>query len=298
MDVDCVKAALRTLVHYDFIALVDIFKFSNVYVISGTEATAFREFVDSPAMLEECRKFVCYPPACPSSQALQPCAPTSAPVMTSHGTDSPTSASQSVVEDRMGAGERMTGGARPEKEDEASPLLTSDEDLINLYRAFGPHLTLADIISARKQKMRAVDARRLVTFGVVYGFLRRVHRYPVYLPASKESNQPPGSIRNGQCVQDGTLGSWGGGKNGTKLISQRSSISHKEDAGKTVNNKSNEHQQRSTQKYPLSLVKQVQSVFDGTRTLDEACVKFMRPFEELKDIALSSEGGEVVILYK
>lgn len=297
MDVDCVKAALRTLVHYDFIALVDIFKFSNVYVISGTESAAFREFVDSPAMLEECRKFVCYPPACPSSQALPPHTPTSTPATTGHCTDSPTIASQSVMKDRMGAGERMTGGARPGEEDEASPLLTSDEDLINLYRAFGPHLTLADIISARKQKVRAVDARRLVTFGVVYGFLRRVHRYPVYLPASKESNQPPGPIRNGQRTQDGTLGRGGGKKYGTKLTSQRSSIS-KEDAGKTVNNKSNEHKQRSTQKYPLSLVKQVQSVFDGTRTLDEACVKFMRPFEELKDIALSSEGGEVVILYK
>jgi Nitrogen permease regulator 2 len=32
MDEDCVRRALRVLVHYNLIALVDIFQFSNIYV--------------------------------------------------------------------------------------------------------------------------------------------------------------------------------------------------------------------------------------------------------------------------
>lgn len=32
MDEDCVKRALRTLVYYEIVALVDIFQFSNTYI--------------------------------------------------------------------------------------------------------------------------------------------------------------------------------------------------------------------------------------------------------------------------
>jgi hypothetical protein len=35
MDVACAKAALRTLVYYDFVALLDIFQFSNVYLTTA-----------------------------------------------------------------------------------------------------------------------------------------------------------------------------------------------------------------------------------------------------------------------
>jgi hypothetical protein len=45
-------------------------------------------------------------------------------------------------------------------------------------------------------------------------------------------------------------------------------------------------------------VEQVQAILDGTRTMDEVCVAFMRSFEELEDIALSAGGGEVLIVYK
>lgn len=31
MDMDCLQKALRTLLYYDMIALIDIFQFSNVY---------------------------------------------------------------------------------------------------------------------------------------------------------------------------------------------------------------------------------------------------------------------------
>jgi hypothetical protein len=32
MDVECAKKALRTLWYYNFIAMVDVFQFSNIYV--------------------------------------------------------------------------------------------------------------------------------------------------------------------------------------------------------------------------------------------------------------------------
>jgi hypothetical protein len=68
-----------------------------------------------------------------------------------------------------------------------------------------------------------------------------------------------------------------------------------------------QHQQQQQQQqqqssrpgiYPPLLVEQVQAMLDGTRTMDEVCVAFMRSFEELEDIALSPGGGEVLIVYK
>lgn len=65
------------------------------------------------------------------------------------------------------------------------PRRTADE-LIRLYNCFQPGITVQDIAIAQGLVMDTVDHRRLVTFGMVYGLLRRIHRYPI-------SNRSPGS---------------------------------------------------------------------------------------------------------
>ncbi len=222
MDVDCAKAALRTLVYYDFVALIDIFQFSNIYV--ATEA--FFAFARHTALQQECQRFVA---------------------------------------------KQAAGG---EEEEEAQPLLPNVEDVLRLYSACRPETTLAEVLLAHKEKMERIDPRRLVTFGVVYGFLRRVHRYPVYLKGG---------------------GGGGGGSNGSgadhgpaPVPPSRASTYSKTPHGGGM------------QMYPPMIVRQVQAMLDGTRTMDEVCVAFLKPFEELEAIALSGDGGpgEILILYK
>ncbi len=61
-------------------------------------------------------------------------------------------------------------------------------------------------------------------------------------------------------------------------------------------------QQQQQQSAPVSaqLVLQIQAMMDGTRTADQLCVAFLRPYSELEELALlgGGEGTEVCILYK
>jgi len=271
MDVDCAKAALRTLVYYDFIALVDIFKFSNIYVTSTTEAAAFRDFAHSPALLRECQGFVC-------NHAMAAAATTTA-----------SAGAVATEEERKERGEAGAGGGGGGGASTALPSLPSGEDLIGLYSACRPGVTLAEVLQTHKEKMSMIDPRRFVTFGVVYGFLRRVHRYPVYI-----------RTRNKEGGGSSSSSSSGGGL--IMVLPSRSSSLSRTQGGQQqhLQQQQQQHQQLQARPgiYPPLLVEQVQAMLDGARTMDEVCVAFMRSFEELEDIALSAGGGEILIVYK
>lgn len=53
--------------------------------------------------------------------------------------------------------------------------------LLSLYTALRPGIVLDQWIEERDVEAMGVDVRRFITFGVIKGFIRRVHRYPVLL---------------------------------------------------------------------------------------------------------------------
>lgn len=295
MDVDCAKAALRTLAYYDFIALVDIFQFSNIYITSTTEAAAFRAFAKSPALLMECQGFVCNHAAAVTA------------TLSSIGAATPDTSDGGVVgeEGRNGEPGRGEGGG-PGRGEEAEGstacrLLPSGEDLLQLYGACRPNLTLAEVLQTHKEKMSRIDARRFVTFGVVYGFLRRVHRYPVYIRKWNKGTEELSSSKS--SISAGLI---------TMPPNRPSSLPRARGAPQQHHHHQHHHHQQQRQEekqqqqqqfsrpgfHPHSLVDQVKVLLDGTRTMDEVCVAFMRPFQELEEIVLSAGDGEVLIVYK
>ena len=297
MDVDCAKAALRTLVYYDFIVLVDIFKFSNIYVTSTTEAAAFRAFAQSPELLVKCQGFVCNHAA--------------AVAATSAGITAATSvaAGGGVVREEVGKERRPGQGGEAGEASTPRRLLPSGEDLIRLYGACRPDVTLAEVLQTHKEKMSMIDARRFVTFGVVYGFLRRVHRYPVYIRTWNKGGGGLSSSRNSSVGglimvppnRSSSLSQAQDGQRQQQRQQQHHHHHHHQHQHQHQQQHQHQHQQQSSSRsgsYPSSLVEQVQAMLDGTRTMDEVCVAFMRPFEELEEIALSAGVGEVLIVYK
>ncbi|KAF8969814.1 nitrogen permease regulator 2-domain-containing protein [Flammula alnicola] len=54
--------------------------------------------------------------------------------------------------------------------------------LLHLYSRLKPGKTIYDWMKAYDVENLGIDVRRFTSFGVIKGFLRRVHRYPVYLP--------------------------------------------------------------------------------------------------------------------
>ncbi len=53
--------------------------------------------------------------------------------------------------------------------------------LLKLYSLLRAGTTLHDWVEENKIDDKGIDVRRFVSFGVIQGFLRRVHRYPIYL---------------------------------------------------------------------------------------------------------------------
>lgn len=53
--------------------------------------------------------------------------------------------------------------------------------LLSLYSSLRPNVTLNEWIEENEIDAIGIDVRRFVTFGVIKGFLRRVHRYPILL---------------------------------------------------------------------------------------------------------------------
>lgn len=58
-----------------------------------------------------------------------------------------------------------------------------------LYCSVQPSLRMSDFCVVYAESLTHIDVRRFITFGLIHGFLRRVHRYPVFIDRS--SSAPP-----------------------------------------------------------------------------------------------------------
>jgi len=52
-------------------------------------------------------------------------------------------------------------------------------EIFKLYCGMRPNVRLNEFCNNRNTRELGVDDRRLVVFGVVHGFLRRIHHYPI-----------------------------------------------------------------------------------------------------------------------
>ena len=65
------------------------------------------------------------------------------------------------------------------------PYLLTRAAIVELYSSLKPGLTLYDFCLAHQAQLAIIDIRRFITFGVIKGFLRRVHKYAIAI------DQPP-----------------------------------------------------------------------------------------------------------
>ncbi|KAH9833916.1 nitrogen permease regulator 2 [Teratosphaeria destructans] len=64
--------------------------------------------------------------------------------------------------------------------------LPTPETLITLYSSLSPGVLLQDFVLAREKELTNIDIRRFITFGIIKGFVRRVHKFALAIdtPAS------------------------------------------------------------------------------------------------------------------
>ena len=130
---------------------------------------------------------------------------------------------------------------------------------------------------------------RFVIFAVVYDILRRVHRYPVCLKGQGSSSNSNSSTTE----RGGGSGSLPN-RSQSLLGMNRSGTGGTTDSISSVGSIGAAHMLIADQK---AMTQKVQEMMDGTHTMDEICVHFMRSFDELEDMALAEGDCQILILY-
>ena len=126
-DLKLVKKAIRHLLYYGCVLLLDVFSFSAIYACTAE----ILEFVENEETQEECARYV-------------------------------------VLRDDN------TAFAVPKGEEGNT---TSGTELVELYLSLRQGLSLRNWCYDHDDVVSRIDLRRFVTFGVIKGFLYRVHKY-------------------------------------------------------------------------------------------------------------------------
>jgi hypothetical protein len=74
--------------------------------------------------------------------------------------------------------------------------------LLHLYSRLKPGVTVFDWMTTHQVRSYNIDVRRFVTFGVIKGFLQRVHRWPILLPGDP---LPPHNSKSGAVLKPSTV---------------------------------------------------------------------------------------------
>ncbi|KAI0473370.1 nitrogen permease regulator 2-domain-containing protein [Xylariaceae sp. FL0804] len=233
------RAALRHLLHYDAVLLLDCFFFGACYA----PRPGVRDFVaNRGGIVDECAAYVCVgddvdvaaPPAAPQPRSAGPAhhSTAAAAAAAAAGAVSATTGRSDKQEEQQHA-DREPGSnnyhARPsvaEEKDSSSSsgrLQTprvSHYQLIRLMTTFCVGRSVMEWIRLHRDAdgfdvLRRVDVRRLVQFGVIKGLLYRVHKYAVskqYLAALATGQRR--RRRRGGGGGDGGRGGYGGGGGG------------------------------------------------------------------------------------
>lgn len=68
--------------------------------------------------------------------------------------------------------------------------LSSWPVLLELYARLRPGITVLQWMQDNQIQERGIDVRRFITFGIIKGFLRRVHRWPIHIDSVSKTFKP------------------------------------------------------------------------------------------------------------
>lgn len=168
VDVDLVCKSLRVLSHYNCLALIDTFQYSNIYRVTDV----VRDLVLVPEALGSCADFVLNSSQEDADEELIVAA--SADYSKSFLEKKILSKSFSATSFSMGSSSKTYSKRRRES------IATS---VLRLYCGFRDGRSVKDVFLAVGEThpdiINRIDDRAFIAFGALHGILRRVHRYPI-----------------------------------------------------------------------------------------------------------------------
>ncbi|KAH7138393.1 nitrogen permease regulator 2 [Dendryphion nanum] len=203
-DLSLTRKALQHLIYYGCLVLLDIFSFGAVYAPTAD----IGGFVCDRGVQEECARYVRVP-------SLANIHKPSSSVRMGSDTDShdlDPDRSSSIASDAISTTSTTTTSTLPTSEFDTStsplppnpshssisPTHPSPETLITLYTSLRQGLPLRTFIHTHLSLLPGIDIRRLITFGVIKGFLYRIHKYAILTsPLLSHPPAPPTSLKSG-----------------------------------------------------------------------------------------------------
>ncbi|KAF2230685.1 NPR2-domain-containing protein [Viridothelium virens] len=214
-DFTLTRKAIQHLLYYHCILLLDIFQFSAIYAPTPEISL----FLTDETMQEECRRYVTLPDSSRSDVGMRPQRSHSPEhcLLSSPTTPSPPSSTKP---------KSIPQTARPSTPDISNAVSISGstagggggagapslDSLLTLYTSLKQGLTVKAWCIENAQLLGRVDIRRFITFGVIKGFLYRVHKYAV----TGQVPTPPKGVGAGRSQAEGEKGRDGVGAVGRR----------------------------------------------------------------------------------
>ncbi len=256
-DLKLTKKCVKHLLYYGCVLLLDIFSFNAIY---APTAEFSNMIVKDTEMQKECARYV--------NTAF------------TAGTQE-----EAIID---GGADRRTSGLTTVttlQDDDVWPLTGKGDSIdgvavVQLYANLRQGLTVREWYAQNANLLASVDLRRFITFGVIKGFLYRVHRYAV-------------RTSKGGMADDQTDGAEAVLQNLTRSMSSEHHLTEQYAA---MSAKKKHHATGKNGKNSQSLNVQIMQYLDGTRCFDEICTDLGIGEKDLLERLKSREMGDVSII--
>ncbi|MCJ1339282.1 Nitrogen permease regulator 2 [Bachmanniomyces sp. S44760] len=182
-DYQLVKKAIAHLLYYGCIIMLDIFTFGASYAPTAEMAS----FISDPEMQTECAKYVLLPvPGAIGRAAASRTTADVIPIGVGINVGFKPGKQKETNNDNAAADD-VTAAAEKEAPNTPSTTTIDNPKLIDLYTSLKQGQTLKAWCLEHADEMSLLDIRRFITFGIIKGFLYRVHKY-AFIQSSKPKN--------------------------------------------------------------------------------------------------------------
>ncbi|KAK5192649.1 Nitrogen permease regulator 2 [Exophiala xenobiotica] len=255
-DVKLTKKCIKHLLYYGCILLLDIFSFNAIYAPTAEFCDMIAKDVE---MQKECARYV--------NTAFAPTAQEE--VIIDSATDRRTSNLTSVTL----------------QDDEIWPLTGKGDPIdgvgiVQLFASLRQGLTVREWYAQNANILANIDMRRFITFGVIKGFIYRVHRYAIRTQKSLNS-VPHHGDHNGDDLPD----------NLTKSMSSERQLNEESRSKRKHSRRTDD---RGVPDHHLN--QRILDFLDGTHCFDEICTELEISEKELMDRLRSRDIGEAVTI--
>ncbi|KAF1954672.1 nitrogen permease regulator 2 [Byssothecium circinans] len=194
-DLSLTRKAIQHLVYYSCLVLLDVFSFGAIYAPTAE----IGGFVVDAEVGMECARYVC-------TRSMR-WGHTSTPRISSSSSpprEDRLSISSSTNSDAFSPTSRSGSGSNSTTTIPNNPSVSAPDDdaptiphdtLITLYTSLRQGLTLRNWVLENLDLLSGIDVRRFITFGIIKGFLYRVHKYALATSISIPP-APPTSLQS------------------------------------------------------------------------------------------------------